>query len=85
MTGIPSSGKTTRTLQLKVFFEDVHKKQVHVVSEHKIITESGNEKNALFSGKRLYYENYNIIILRFIYIFYIWTLLTYVVCFSRFC
>ncbi|KAJ9597984.1 hypothetical protein L9F63_026911 [Diploptera punctata] len=49
MTGLPSSGKSTRMLQLKEIFEHIHEKQVCVVSEHKVMIESGNEKNALFS------------------------------------
>ncbi|PSN47449.1 Protein KTI12 [Blattella germanica] len=49
ITGIPSSGKSTRTSQLKTFFEETHKKAVHVVSESEIISESGNVKNTLFA------------------------------------
>lgn len=51
ITGIPSSGKSTRALQIKSFFEDVHEKTVHLVNENDIITANRAEKNALFLGK----------------------------------
>jgi len=51
ITGIPSSGKSTRALQIKSFFEDKHEKTVHIVSENYIISSCGTEKNIIFLGK----------------------------------
>jgi broad-specificity NMP kinase len=51
ITGIPSSGKSTRTLQIKSFLEDVHEKTVYLVSENNIIAANGAEKNVLFLGE----------------------------------
>lgn len=51
ITGIPSSGKSTRALQIKSFFEDVHEKTVFLVNENGIIAANGTEKNVLFLGK----------------------------------
>nr|CAD7457867.1 unnamed protein product [Timema tahoe] len=48
MTGIPSSGKTTRTLKLKSYFEDELKSAVHVVSENILFQKAGIDKNTLF-------------------------------------
>jgi Predicted nucleotide kinase len=51
ITGIPSSGKSTRALQIKSFFEDKHEKTVHIVSENDIIASCETEKNVIFLGK----------------------------------
>ena len=51
ITGIPSSGKSTRALQIKSFFEDKQERTVHIVSENDIIASSGIEKNVIFLGK----------------------------------
>jgi protein KTI12 len=51
ITGIPSSGKSTRALQIKSFFEDKHERNVYIVSENDIIASSGTEKNIIFLGK----------------------------------
>lgn len=51
ITGIPSSGKSTRALEIKSFFEDVHERTVHLVNENNIITASGTQKNVIFLGK----------------------------------
>lgn len=48
ITGIPSSGKSTRALEIKSYFEDVHGRTVHLVNEHDIITASGTQKNVIF-------------------------------------
>ncbi|XP_008196615.1 protein KTI12 homolog isoform X2 [Tribolium castaneum] len=55
VTGVPCSGKTTRSTELKQFFES-HGKEVHVVSEFDQIIKANFEKNAFFSGYR--YELY---------------------------
>lgn len=49
MTGIPSSGKTTRSNELKSFFES-NKKEVHIVSELEQIIKAGFDKNSFFAG-----------------------------------
>lgn len=51
ITGIPSSGKSTRALQIKSFFEDKHEKTVHIISENDIIASCETEKNVIFLGK----------------------------------
>lgn len=48
ITGIPSSGKSTRALQIKSFFEDKHERTVHIVSENDIIASCETEKNVIF-------------------------------------
>ncbi|EFA08254.2 protein KTI12 homolog isoform X1 [Tribolium castaneum] len=48
VTGVPCSGKTTRSTELKQFFES-HGKEVHVVSEFDQIIKANFEKNAFFS------------------------------------
>lgn len=48
MTGIPSSGKTHRTLEIKKYFEEERKKTVHVVSEFEAVTKSGYSKNDIY-------------------------------------
>lgn len=53
LTGIPSSGKSTRALQIKSFFEDVHGKTVYLVNENDIIAANRAEKNVLFLGKSI--------------------------------
>lgn len=46
--GTPVSGKTTRALEIKQFFEDSHKKQVEIVSEHEALQKLGYEKNSAY-------------------------------------
>lgn len=48
MSGIPCSGKTTRALELKTYFEDLGK-QVHIVSENEQISKAGFEKNEFYA------------------------------------
>ncbi|XP_023726235.1 protein KTI12 homolog isoform X2 [Cryptotermes secundus] len=48
ITGIPSSGKSARALEIKSYFEDVREKTVHLVNENDIITASGTQKNVIF-------------------------------------
>ncbi|XP_066250107.1 protein KTI12 homolog [Euwallacea similis] len=47
ITGVPSSGKTTRALQLKQFFEE-QGKEVHIISEYAQICKAGFEKNPFY-------------------------------------
>lgn len=49
MTGIPSSGKTTRTLELQKYFSD-RGKIVHIVSETEQIAKAGFSKNSFYLG-----------------------------------
>jgi tRNA uridine 5-carbamoylmethylation protein Kti12 len=51
MTGLPSSGKTTRCRQIAKYFEDTHGKKVHVVSEENFYQQSNTDKNKLAFGK----------------------------------
>lgn len=53
VTGIPCSGKTSRTLELKNFFESKKNKKVQIISEEAIIEKANFEKNDCFSGIRL--------------------------------
>ncbi|XP_034241961.1 protein KTI12 homolog [Thrips palmi] len=48
ITGIPSSGKSTRAAQIKEYLEKEHNKTVHIVSENEVITSSNLKKNALY-------------------------------------
>nr|XP_023015135.1 protein KTI12 homolog [Leptinotarsa decemlineata] len=48
ITGIPSSGKTTRSLELKKFFEE-QGKEVHIVSEYDQMIRAGFEKTSLYA------------------------------------
>lgn len=49
ITGIPSSGKSTRSMELKKLFED-KEKEVHIVSELEQIIKAGFEKNSFYTG-----------------------------------
>lgn len=49
ITGIPCSGKTTRTSELKQYFENRQKK-VEVISELEAIQKAGYDKNTYFAG-----------------------------------
>lgn len=49
MTGIPSSGKTSRTLELQKYFSD-RGKVVHIVSEAEQIAKAGFSKNSFYLG-----------------------------------
>lgn len=46
--GTPVTGKTTRATELKQFFENVHKKQVEIVSEDEAIVKLGYEKTSTY-------------------------------------
>ncbi|XP_033211716.1 protein KTI12 homolog [Belonocnema kinseyi] len=51
ITGIPCSGKTTRTLELKQYFESRQKK-VEVISELETIEKAGYDKNTYFEDSK---------------------------------
>ncbi|CAH2056348.1 unnamed protein product, partial [Iphiclides podalirius] len=46
--GTPVSGKTTRTYELKDFFEKQHQKDVDIISEEESIAKLGYEKNSTY-------------------------------------
>ena len=60
ITGIPCSGKTTRTSELKEYFEKRHKK-VEVISEVEAIKKAGYDKNTYFAGLKtfIFHNLYN--------------------------
>lgn len=47
LCGLPSSGKSTRTQELQLYFEGKGKK-VHIVTENFIVPKSGHQKNEYF-------------------------------------
>lgn len=54
VTGTPCSGKTTRSLELKNYFEEKLKdsgQNVEIISENDAIIQAGYDKNAHFAGK----------------------------------
>lgn len=53
ITGIPSSGKTTRSFELKTYFEERLKRvgqSVEIISEFDALTKAGYDKNTLYAG-----------------------------------
>jgi len=53
ITGIPCSGKTTRSLELKSYFEEKLKssgQNVEIISENNTIIQTGYNKNVYFAG-----------------------------------
>lgn len=54
LTGVPCSGKTTRSLELKKYFEDRLKssgQNVEIISEYDAIIKAGYDKNVFYAGK----------------------------------
>lgn len=54
ITGIPCSGKTTRSLELKNYFEEKLKdsgQHVEIINESDAINQAGYNKNVYFAGK----------------------------------
>lgn len=51
ITGIPSSGKTTRAQELKSYFEEKRGKKVEIISEGETIVKTGYDKNTFYSGE----------------------------------
>lgn len=54
ITGIPSSGKSSRTNELKEYFEKIHGKKVEVVNEVEAIEKAGYDRNTFFAGEKLF-------------------------------
>lgn len=52
MTGIPSSGKSTRTAELKKYFEEIREKRVHIISEIETITKAGFDRNSFYAESK---------------------------------
>lgn len=50
ITGIPCSGKTIRTSELKDYFENKAGKKVEVVNEIDVVTKAGYDKNTFYAG-----------------------------------
>lgn len=50
MTGIPCSGKTTRTCELKEYFINEAKKKVEIINEIDVVTKTGFDRNQFFAG-----------------------------------
>jgi protein KTI12 len=62
ITGIPSSGKSTRALEIKSFFENAHGRTVHLINENDIIAASGTQKSVIFVGKfNVYYLLFDVL------------------------
>jgi tRNA uridine 5-carbamoylmethylation protein Kti12 len=53
MTGIPCSGKTNRTNELKKFFEMEKGKKVTIISEEEMIQKAMFDKNNFYTGKSI--------------------------------
>lgn len=51
VTGYPSSGKTTRSIQLKAYFENELGKPTRLLSEEEIMNQCNTNKNAFSMGK----------------------------------
>lgn len=54
ITGIPCSGKTTRSLELKKYFENKLKsngQNVEIINECDAITKVGYDKNTFYAGQ----------------------------------
>lgn len=49
ITGVPSSGKTTRTVELQNYFIN-RGRTVHIVSEAEQVTKAGFNKTICYSG-----------------------------------
>ncbi|XP_012276695.1 protein KTI12 homolog [Orussus abietinus] len=52
ITGIPASGKTSRTAELKEFFENKKGTKVEVISERDAIVKAGYDKNTYYADSR---------------------------------
>lgn len=54
ITGIPCSGKTTRSLELKKYFENMLRssgQNVEIINEYDAIIKEGYDKNIFYAGK----------------------------------
>ncbi|XP_008560096.1 protein KTI12 homolog [Microplitis demolitor] len=52
ITGLPNSGKTTRGIELKNYFENVHNKKVEIISELQTIVKAGYDKNTFYADSK---------------------------------
>ncbi|KAK2577216.1 hypothetical protein KPH14_003364 [Odynerus spinipes] len=52
ITGIPCSGKTIRTLQLKEYFEKKAEKHVDVITEVDVISKAGYDRNTFYADSK---------------------------------
>ncbi|XP_034946191.1 protein KTI12 homolog [Chelonus insularis] len=52
ITGTPTSGKSTRALELRKYFIEICEKKVDIISEIQIITKSGYNKNILYADSK---------------------------------
>ncbi|XP_015597496.1 protein KTI12 homolog [Cephus cinctus] len=52
ITGIPCSGKSTRALELKKYFEDSRGKKVEVISEIDAIIKAGYDRNTFYADSK---------------------------------
>lgn len=50
ITGVPCSGKTTRTSELKEYFENKAGKNVEVISEVDVLMKAGYDRNTFYAG-----------------------------------
>lgn len=53
ITGYPSSGKTSRSHELKTYFENELGKPTRLISEEEIMSQCNTDKNASSMGKEL--------------------------------
>lgn len=54
MVGLPSSGKTTRALEIQKYFKK-EQKEVILISDNEVISQMNINKNVLFLGKNKIY------------------------------
>lgn len=52
ITGIPCSGKTTRTTELKEYLENKMGKRVEVINEIDVVTKAGYDKNTFYADSK---------------------------------
>ncbi|KAK0089664.1 hypothetical protein PV325_006087 [Microctonus aethiopoides] len=52
ITGIPSSGKSTRTVELKNFLEKEHGKKVEIINEIETVVKAGYDKNSFYADSK---------------------------------
>lgn len=50
IVGCPASGKSTRSAELKDYFETQKEKTVHIISENDIVKSSGMPKNDVYES-----------------------------------
>lgn len=50
MVGLPSSGKTTRALEIQKFFTEQQHREVILISDNEIMSNMNIDKNVLYLG-----------------------------------